>query len=132
MQVRFVKSYIRQPNITGGSGLFSKPRGEEGPVEKARLKTEELYGLFLPTRLAIYNLLESGKKLYASQIGEELNLDRKLVSFHLAWLEEHGFVKSSFGLANPSNVAPKAVRYYESTGKGKELLATLRELMKLP
>jgi DNA-binding MarR family transcriptional regulator len=128
----YVKSYIRQSNLVEDAIILPNLRGEEGPVEKVRLETEELYGLLLPRRFAIYKLLEPGKKLYASQIGEELKLDRKLVSFHLAWLQEHGFVKSSFGLANPSNVAPKAVRYYESTGKGKQLLAVLRELMKPP
>jgi tetratricopeptide (TPR) repeat protein len=94
--------------------------------------TEELYGLLLPSRFEIYKLLQSGEKLYASKIAERLKMDRKLVSFHLAWLEQHGFLTSNFGLANPERVAPKAVRYYETTDKGGDVLNAIRELINLP
>lgn len=102
-------------------------------MEKVKLDMEEVYGLLLPTRYRICKLLEDAPKaMYASQIAEKLALERKLVSFHLSWLEEHEFVRSEFGLANPANTAPKAVRYYKPTGKAKALLSKIKETIKPP
>lgn len=108
-------------------GYVHQLRFEEQKFVETR--EQETYGLQVPSRFKIYKLLESGKKLYAAKIAEELKLDRKLVSFHLAWLERHGYVKSTFGLANPPKVSPKAVRYYESTGKDRNLVNALRETL---
>jgi len=85
--------------------------------------TEDISILLFPTRYNIYKVLkEAGTPLYAQQIGDKLGLDRKLVSFHLAILEQNGFVISNYGVANPSKGAPKAVRYYTLTEKADKVI----------
>jgi len=132
------KAYIPHVNLEGYASHFMwkicHPCEERRClIEKVKLEMEEVYGLLLPTRYKICKLLEDSQKpMYASRIAEELELERKLVSFHLSWLEEHGFVTSEFGLANPAKTAPKAVRYYKPTGKAKELLSRLKEMIRPP
>jgi DNA-binding transcriptional ArsR family regulator len=80
------------------------------------------------TRLQILNLLLSSKthKMFPTQIERNLEIQRRVISFHLNALEEVGLVKSKFGLSEEDEgKRPQAVRYYSITDKGKEILRKL-------
>ena len=80
------------------------------------------------TRLQILNLLLSSKtrKMFPTQIERNLEIQRRVISFHLNALEEVGLVKSKFGLSKEDEgKRPQAVRYYSITDKGKEILRKL-------
>jgi DNA-binding transcriptional ArsR family regulator len=81
-----------------------------------------------PTRLMILHTLTRTKKVYASNLAEELGLERKITSFHLNALEKVDLVKSEFGLTKDKR--PAAVRYYEITPKGTEILEKISEILK--
>jgi predicted ArsR family transcriptional regulator len=81
-----------------------------------------------PTRLHILNLLTKTNKMYATQIGEILSIDRKIITFHLNSLEEAKLAKSEYGLSEDKR--PVAVKYYELTAKGKEILERILAMIK--
>jgi DNA-binding transcriptional ArsR family regulator len=81
-----------------------------------------------PTRLKILHTLTRTKKVYASNLAQDLGLERKIISFHLNALEKAGLVKSEFGLTEDKR--PAAVRYYEITPKGTEILEKISEMLK--
>jgi DNA-binding transcriptional ArsR family regulator len=74
-----------------------------------------------PTRLDILRQIQKGKS-YASKLQEYMNIDRKIISFHLSVLERSGLVDSEFGLKNKPESKPVAVRYYALNLKGEEIL----------
>ena len=80
------------------------------------------------TRLKILNALTKTKKMYASNLGEELGVERKVISFHLNALEKAKLVKSEFGLTDDKR--PAAVKYYEITPKGKEIFDKILHMLK--
>ncbi len=80
------------------------------------------------TRLKILNALTKTKKMYASNLGQELAVERKIISFHLNALEKAKLVKSEFGLTEDKR--PAAVRYYEITPKGKEIFEKIINMLK--
>lgn len=81
-----------------------------------------------PTRLQILHLLTDKKKMYATQIGEALSIDRKIAAFHLNSLEEAKLMTSEYGLSEDKR--PVAVKYYELTAKGKEILERILQMIK--
>lgn len=81
-----------------------------------------------PTRLQILHLLTDKSKMYATQIGEILSIDRKIITFHLTSLEEAKLVKSEYGLSEDKR--PVAVKYYELTAKGREILERILQMIK--
>ena len=80
------------------------------------------------TRLKILDTLTRTKKMYASNLAQQIGLERKIISFHLNALEKVGLVKSEFGLTEDKR--PAAVRYYIITAKGKEILEKISEMLK--
>jgi predicted ArsR family transcriptional regulator len=72
-----------------------------------------------PTRLRILNSLHD-KGSYAAKLGQELNIERKVVAFHLAELEKVELVEAKYALNQDKR--PVAVKYYTMTRKGKEIL----------
>ena len=83
-----------------------------------------------PNRLRIYALVESSEKpMYARQIAKKLKIERRLASFHLSWLEKHGYITGEFGVY-PSRI-PRAVRYYKGKGKAKEVKELLEVFERL-
>lgn len=69
-----------------------------------------------PTRLRIlHNILKEGN--YAAKLGQELDIERKVIAFHLAELEKVGLVEGKYALNQDQR--PVAVKYYKITPKGK-------------
>ncbi len=80
------------------------------------------------TRLQILDYLLKNKKMYPTQLEKKLNIQRRVVSFHLSALEEVGLVKSKYGLSDDDK-RPQAVRYYTITEKGKEIFERIMSML---
>jgi predicted transcriptional regulator len=89
---------------------------------------ESLQIVSQPTRLKILHTLTRTKKMYASNLGQELGVERKVISFHLNALEKAKLVTSEFGLTEDKR--PAAVKYYEITPKGKEIFDKILHMLK--
>ena len=87
--------------------------------------------LLQPLRYDVYKVLKYSKQpLYIDQIAEAVHSDRRLVSYHLATLEEHGFATSQFmeiTAAKPNPGKGKAGRFYTLTDKADRVLAQLKK-----
>lgn len=79
------------------------------------------------TRVKILNALIK-RRMFASNLLPELNIERKVITFHLNALEKAELVKSKFGLTEDKR--PSAVKYYEITPKGKEIFENLFKILK--
>ena len=95
--------------------------------EKINDMYETVYVATHPTRLNILIRLESGK-VYASKLEEMINVDRKIISFHLSKLEKAGLVASEYGLMT-SKTRPMAVRYYSLTIEGEKMVKKLKSIL---
>ena len=71
-----------------------------------------------PIRWNILMTLKStGAEMYIDPIADAVEKDRRLVSFHLATLEEYGFLKSEFKVVEKPKSKGKAGRFYRLTPK---------------
>src|SRR5687767_902006 len=100
-------------NVAKTEWIFIEELHNSPDVERIHVASQ-------PTRLRILHLLTDKSKMYATQIGETLSIDRKIITFHLNSLEEAKLVTSKYGLSEDKR--PVAVKYYELTSKGKEIL----------
>jgi predicted transcriptional regulator len=89
---------------------------------------EKIHVAAQPTRLQILNSLTKKEKLYATNLAGELNIERKVIAFHLNALEKAGLVKSEYGLSYENR--PAAVRYYKILPKGREILEKILGILK--
>ena len=89
---------------------------------------EKIHVAAQPTRLQILNSLTKTEKLYATNLAGELNIERKVIAFHLNTLEKAGLVKSEYGLSYENR--PAAVRYYQILPKGREILEKILGMLK--
>lgn len=89
---------------------------------------EKIHVAAQPTRLQILNSLTKNDKRYATNLGRELNIERKVIAFHLNALEKAELVKSEYGLSYDSR--PAAVKYYQLTPKGKEILEKILNMLR--
>ena len=84
-----------------------------------------------PIRYRIYQeLKKAGKPLYVDEVAKRLGVDRRLVSFHLATLEENEFVTSEFKVLTAAQSNPgkgKAGRFFSLTGKAEKVLRQLKK-----
>ena len=97
-------------------------------IEHDNPDIERLHIAAQSTRLWILNALTRKDKMYASNIARELDIERKIIAFHLNTLEKAGLVKSEFGLSN--DYRPAAVKYYQLTPKGKEIFEDILKILK--
>lgn len=97
-------------------------------IEHDNPDIERLHVAVQSTRLWILNALTRKDKMYPSNLARELDIERKIISFHLNSLEKAGLVKSEFGL-NYEN-RPSAVKYYQLTPKGKEIFEDILKILK--
>lgn len=92
------------------------------------------YLMAQPTRLRICQLLleledDSDFLPYPASIARKLGMKGsdgpRVVSFHLSKLQAKGLATSKFGLMNPVDSTPKAVRYYSLTDEAREIARKL-------
>jgi DNA-binding transcriptional ArsR family regulator len=67
--------------------------------------------------------------MYASKLEDKINVDRKIISFHLSKLEKAGLVASEYGLMTSSKTRPMAVRYYSLTTEGEKMVKKLKAIL---
>jgi DNA-binding transcriptional ArsR family regulator len=78
-----------------------------------------------PVRRQILSSL-AGSREYAAKLASILNVNVKLIQFHLAVLEKHGLVEAEFALAESANVPhPVAVRSFGLTLAGVGVAGTI-------
>jgi len=97
------------------------------------MEEEKLYIVTHPLRLRILRVLEREGSLYVNQIverlkGEGVDVDRKLVSYHLSRLLQYGLVEGEFKLMNPSKGYAVAVKYFRLTDEAKRILSRIRNI----
>ncbi|MBC8522017.1 MAG: winged helix-turn-helix transcriptional regulator [Methanomicrobia archaeon] len=93
-------------------------------IEDELLK--EVRVLLHPIRYRIVELLAE-KPMHINGISNKLGEDRRLVSYHLLTLEEHGFLSSNYEISELSKSKGKAIRKYEVTEKVKEVSSELKK-----
>jgi DNA-binding transcriptional ArsR family regulator len=97
------------------------------------MEEEKLYVVAHPMRLRILRVLEREGSLYVNQIveklkGEGVDVDRKLVSYHLSRLLQYGLVEGEFKLMNPSKGYAVAVKHFRLTDEARRILSRIRNL----
>ena len=97
-------------------------------------REEKLYIATHPIRLKILKILEKEEPLYVNQIVERLrnegvDVDRKLVSYHLSRLLQYGLVEGEFRLLNPHPLNDYAVRSYNIAVKYFRLTDEARKIL---
>jgi DNA-binding transcriptional ArsR family regulator len=75
-----------------------------------------------PIRYRLVELLAE-KPMHINAISIALGLERRLVAYHLATFEEHGFVTSKYEISEEHRSKGKAIRLYKATDKVVEVKA---------
>jgi DNA-binding transcriptional ArsR family regulator len=83
-----------------------------------------------PVRFKILDTLEKKGEMYIDEIAKNVDTDRRLVSFHLGVLQNHGFLESSFKIIKEPRSKGKAGRFFKITGKYEETKSKLSDLFK--
>lgn len=85
-----------------------------------------------PLRRLILEELEKEEPLYIAQITERLKekgleVDRRIVSYHLSKLLEYGLLRGEIKLMNPGSHSV-AVKYFYLTDEAKKILSQIKGL----
>lgn len=89
---------------------------------------ERVHILSHPVRHKLGELLiKTSEPLYIEEISEKTKMDRRLVSFHLLTLSEHGLVDSDFRVIKTPASKGKAGRFYRLTDSGREAMDRLEK-----
>lgn len=80
-----------------------------------------------PARARILGLLGERPE-YAAKMARELEIDPRVVRFHISVLERHKLIKGEFELTKSSEGNPYAAKYWSLTESGEEVLSQIRRL----
>ena len=86
---------------------------------------EEAHVLLHPIRFRILELLME-KTMHISEISKATGEERRLVTYHLLTLEEHGFVDSKYEISEQPKSKGKALRKYWVTDKVAKTISELK------
>lgn len=87
---------------------------------------EDAHALLHPIRYKISELLAE-KSMHINALASALGMEKRLVSYHLLKLEEHGFVTSEYELGFVIKQKGKAFRVYTVTDKVADVKAELKK-----
>ena len=87
---------------------------------------EDAHTLSQPIGFRIVALLLE-KTMHINAISKELGVERRLVSYHLNALEEHGFVSSKYEISEEQKSKGKSIRKYWVTEKAVEMISDIKE-----
>jgi len=79
---------------------------------------KEVHALLHPTRYKIAALL-SERPMNIRELTEALGKEKRLISYHLFILEEHGFVNGEFKVSKKANLKEITTKQYGVTEKGR-------------
>jgi len=89
---------------------------------------KEAHVLLHPIRFRIVELLEK-QPMHINAISKALEeKKKKLVSYHLGILEDHGFVNSKYEISEQPKSKGKALKMYWVTGKVNEVVGELKKM----
>jgi predicted transcriptional regulator len=89
---------------------------------------KDAHVLLHPIRFRIVELL-TAEPMHINGISKALNAERRLVSYHLLTLEDAGFVESKYEISENPKSRGKAIRKYWVTGKVKDVIATIKDML---
>jgi DNA-binding transcriptional ArsR family regulator len=101
-------------------GVIMKKETLEGEL----LKDSHIF--LHPERYRIMELLAE-KPMHISELSRALPEERRLVAYHLAALEERGFVTSRYEISELDKSRGKALRVYTTTDKVADVKAKLKK-----
>jgi len=87
---------------------------------------KEVHVLLHPMRYRIVELLAE-KPMHINEISKAMREERRLVSYHLLTLEEHGFLSSNYEISEHPKSKGKAIRKYRVMGKVEEVISELKK-----
>jgi len=93
-----------------------------------KLALDRAYLMMHPVRRRIIDMMRSeNSPVYIAQVADELGLDPKLVSFHIATLLQHNLVEGRWGTAKTGKGGERAVKYYSLTEEAREAMRKAKE-----
>jgi DNA-binding transcriptional ArsR family regulator len=84
--------------------------------------------LLHPLRYRIMEQL-SDEEIHINALSDRLDEERRLVSYHLLILEEHGFLESGYEISEYPKSKGKVIKRYKPTEKLKKVITALRDLL---
>jgi len=112
--------------INGKNGnIFKYSLPKEGFTMKIEDNLKDVHVLLHQKRYRIVELLEE-KPMHINEISNALGEERRLISYHLLTLEEHGFLSSKYEISDDAKSKGKAIRQYWLTGKVEEVISELK------
>jgi DNA-binding transcriptional ArsR family regulator len=97
---------------------------EREPLEGELLKDSHIF--LHPERYRILELLAE-KPMHISELSRAMSEERRLVAYHLATLEERGFVKSKYQISELDKSKGKALKVYTVTDKVADVKEKLKK-----
>jgi DNA-binding transcriptional ArsR family regulator len=88
---------------------------------------KDAHVLLHPVRFKIVELLME-KPMHINEVSKAMGEERRLVSYHLLTLEEHGFVNSRYEISEQPKSKGKAIRKYWVTSKVEEVISELKKI----
>jgi DNA-binding transcriptional ArsR family regulator len=89
---------------------------------------EDAHVLLHPIRYRIVELLTTSS-MHINAISKAMKQERRLVTYHLQALEDHGFVSSKYEISEDGRSKGKAIRRYWVTDKVGQMLAALKDTL---
>ncbi len=86
---------------------------------------KDVHVLLHPLRYRIVKLLAE-KQMHINEVSKALGEERRLVSYHLLTLEEHGFLSNNYEISEYQKSKGKAIRKYRVTEKVEEVISELK------
>ena len=88
---------------------------------------KDAHVLLHPIRFRIIELLMENP-LHINGISKAMGEERRLISYHLLTLEEHGFVGSKYEISEAPKSKGKAIRKYWVTDKVDKVISELKKI----
>jgi DNA-binding transcriptional ArsR family regulator len=99
---------------------------KKGPLEDELLKDSHIF--LHPERYRIMELLAE-KPMHISELSRALGEERRLVAYHLARLEEQGFVTSKRALSGEPKSLGRGLKIYQATDKVAVVKKNLKKIL---
>lgn len=84
-----------------------------------------------PIRYQIVRSIRENGRLYINQMADMLDIDRKVISFHLSTLSQYGFVESEYEVLKIPHSKGKAAKYFHLTDKVDEVLSNVKKELEI-
>ena len=107
---------------------FIKKVLEEVNMEVEDKLVKDAHVLLHPIRYRIVEMLVE-KPMHINAVSKALGSERRLISYHLLMLEEHGFVKSKYEISEDPKSKGKAIRKYWVTRKVEDVIDDIKKML---